>query len=65
VLVAPSALSRAGLYRDMPVVQRRDVAEGTHARWSSGTMLRLRDARTLAVISTASALLALVARLLA
>ena len=65
VLVAPEALSRAGLYRDMPVVQRRDVAEGTHARWASGTMLRLRDARALAVISTLCTLLAFGARLLA
>jgi hypothetical protein len=65
VLVAPEALSAAGLYRDMPIVQRRSVAEGTHARWASGTMLRLRDARALAVISTLSTLLAFGARLLA
>lgn len=65
VLVAPSALSRAGLYRDMPVVQRRDVAEGTHARWTSGTMLRLRDARALAVIGTLCTALAFGARLVA
>ncbi len=65
VLVSPSALSRAGLYRDMPVVQRRDVAEGGHARWASGTMVRLRDARALAVVSTACALFAFAARLLA
>jgi hypothetical protein len=64
VLVAPEALSRASLYRDMPVVQRRDVAEGTHARWASGTMLRLRDARALAIISTLCTLLALGARTL-
>jgi len=65
VLVAPEALSAAGLYRDMPIVQRREVAEGTHARWASGTMLRLRDARALAVISTLCTLLAFGARLLA
>lgn len=65
VLVAPDALSAAGLYRDMPIVQRRSVAEGTHARWASGTMLRLRDARALAVISTLCTLLAFGARLLA
>jgi hypothetical protein len=64
VLVAPEALSRAGLYRDMPVVQRRDVAEGTHARWASGTMLRLRDARALAILSTLCTALALGARML-
>ncbi len=65
VLVAKGALSRAGLYRDMPVVERRDVAEGSHARWASGTMVRLRDARALAVVSTACALFAFAARLLA
>ena len=65
VLVAPEALSTSGLYRDVPIVARRHVAEGTHARWAAGTMLRLRDARALAVISTACTLLAFGARLLA
>ncbi len=62
VLVAPEALLTNGLYRDVPIVQRRQIAEGTHARWAAGTMLRLRDARALAVISTACTLLALGAR---
>ena len=62
VLIAPEALATNGLYRDVPIVQRRQIAEGTHARWTSGTMLRLRDARALAVISTACTLLALGAR---
>jgi len=65
VLVAPDALATNGLYRDVPIVQRRHLAEGTHARWSAGTMLRLRDAQALAVISTACTLLALGARFLA
>jgi hypothetical protein len=65
VLVAPEALHTTGLYRDVPIVARRHVAEGTHARWASGTMVRLRDARALAVISTACTLLALGARLIA
>lgn len=65
VLVAPEALSTSGLYRDVPIVARRHVAEGTHARWAAGTMLRLRDARALAVISTACTLLAFGARLIA
>ena len=64
VLVAPEALSAAGLYRDMPIVQRRNIAEGSHARWASGTMLRLRDARALAVISTLCTALAFGARLI-
>jgi hypothetical protein len=65
LLVAPGALSGAQLYRDMPIVARRSVAEGTHARWVSATMLRLRDARALAVLSTGCTLLAFGARLLA
>lgn len=65
VLVAPEALSTSGLYRDVPIVARRHVAEGTHARWAAGTMVRLRDARALAVISTACTLLAFGARLIA
>ncbi len=65
VLVAPGAVSTAGLYRDMPIVDRRSIAEGTHARWARGTMLRLRDARALAVISTVCTLLAFGARLIA
>jgi hypothetical protein len=65
VLVAPEALATNGLYRDVPIVQRRQIAEGNHQRWASGTMLRLRDARALAVISTACTLLALGARFVA
>lgn len=65
VLVASEALARSQLYRDMPIVDRRDVAEGTHARWTEGTMRRLRDARVLAVLSTACTLLAFGARHLA
>lgn len=65
VLVAPEALATSGLYRDVPIVARRHVAEGTHARWATGTMLRLRDARALAVLSTACTLLAFGARLIA
>jgi hypothetical protein len=64
VLVAPEALSAAGLYRDMPIIQRRSIAEGSHARWASGTMLRLRDARALAVVSTVCTALAFGARLI-
>ena len=65
VLVAPGALATSGLYRDVPIVARRHVAEGTHARWVAATMVRLRDARALAVISTACALLAMGARIIA
>lgn len=65
ILVAPSALSTSGLYRDMPIVAYGNVAEGDHARWGRGTMLRLRDARALAIISTLSTLAAFSARLIA
>jgi hypothetical protein len=65
VLVAPEALSAAGLYRDMPIIQRRSIAQGSHARWARGTMLRLRDARVLAVVSTVCTGLAFGARLIA
>ena len=65
VLVAPEAISTGGLYRDVPIVARRHIAEGTHARWTTGTMVRLRDARALAVIGTAAALLSFGARLIA
>lgn len=65
VLVAPSALSTAGLYRDMPIIAAESVVAGTHARWASGTMLRLRDARALAIISTLCTALACGARMIA
>jgi hypothetical protein len=64
ILVAPDAISTAGLYRDMPIVAPTNVAEGTHARWASGTMQRLRDARALAILSTTCTVLALGARLI-
>jgi hypothetical protein len=65
VLVAPEGLSSSGLYRDMPIIHRRDVAIGAHSSWASGTMVRLRDARALAVISTVCTALAFGARLVA
>ncbi|MDB4934752.1 MAG: hypothetical protein JWP87_1724 [Labilithrix sp.] len=65
VLVAPGALASSGLYRDVPIVPRRSIIEGTHARWSGATMQRLRDARALAVLSTLCTALAFGARLIA
>ncbi len=65
ILVAKGALSTSGLYRDMPIIAYQNVVEGDHARWASGTMLRLRDARALAVISTLCTLTAFGARLIA
>jgi hypothetical protein len=65
ILIAPEALSTASLYRDVPIIPRGRIAEGSHARWANGTMLRLRDARALAIISTACAVLAFGARVIA
>ena len=65
ILVAPAAIPSGSLYRDMPVIARRNIAEGTHTRWAGATMLRLRDARALAIISTACTALAFGARLIA
>ena len=64
VLVSPDALREAegGLYRAMPVVGRRDLAAGSHRRWTTATMTRLRDARALAVISVLATALAYAAR---
>ncbi len=65
VLVAPSVTDRGGaLYRDVPIIPRRDVAQGTHARWRDYTLRGLRDARALCGISVACSALALGARFL-
>lgn len=64
LLVAPEATPKKGLYRDVPIIARRFVAMGTHARWSEWTMRGLKDARALCAISTACSLLALGARFL-
>lgn len=65
VLVAPESLGGAGLYRDLPIVSHESIAEGTHARWASGTMQRLRDARVLAALSTLCTAMALGAHFMA
>ena len=52
VLVDPKALSASSLYREMPIVSRSSILEGGHSRWLTMTMVQLRDARALAVIST-------------
>ena len=65
VLVAPEALGGNGLYRDVPVIEPRHVARGDHAEWQRATMMRLRDARALAVLSTLTTALALAAHFFA
>jgi hypothetical protein len=63
VLVDPAALQTGSIYRTLPIVPRRQVAAGSHARWVQGTLIRLRDARGLAAISVACTALAVFARL--
>jgi hypothetical protein len=64
VLVDPRALEGRDVYREMPILGRKHVASGTHERWYEGTMRRLRDARSLAVITTVTTALALGAHVL-
>lgn len=64
VLVDPAATRHGSVYRELPVVARRSVAAGSHAMWATATALRLRDAKSLAVIGTLTALLGLAARFL-
>ena len=63
VLVAPEAGGQA-LYREMRMLERRDVAMGSHALWRQVTTRGLRDARALAGIATACAAFGLLAQLL-
>lgn len=62
VLVTPN-LPRAA-YRDLPVVTTRELLEGGHDRWWKGTLVRLRDARAIAILASLAATAALVARAL-
>jgi hypothetical protein len=64
VLVDPRALEGHDAYRGLPVLTRRNVGSGSHARWYEGTMRRLRDARTLAILAMAGTAFAVVARVL-
>ncbi|MBS2018565.1 MAG: hypothetical protein JST00_37210 [Deltaproteobacteria bacterium] len=63
VLVDPKALS-SSLYREMPVVGRGAMIKGGHARWTTSTMVQLRDARALAILSCMCTAAACVARVL-
>ena len=65
VLVAPEALGGSGLYRDVPAIEPRHVARGGHDEWARATMIRLRDARALAILSALTSGIALAAHLLA
>lgn len=61
VLVNPHALGGSGMYRDVPVIEPKDVAQGSHDTWLRATMIRLRDARALAILSALTSVLALAA----
>lgn len=65
ILVDATALEGRDIYREMPILLRRQVAVGTHDQWSVGTFRRLRDARSLAVVSVVTTLLAASAHFLA
>jgi hypothetical protein len=56
--------AEASVYRGVRMLARGEVASGGHDRWRRGTALRLRDARTLAVMATLTTALAFVARVL-
>lgn len=64
VLVCPNVSEKRDVYRDIPIIARRHVALGSHARWSGATMRRLRDVRVLAVVGMASCGMALLASIL-
>jgi len=61
VIVDPAAFEGRDVYREMPMLARKDIAAGTHEHWTAGTMRRLRDARTLAILATATTGLAVAA----
>lgn len=65
VIVDQQALEGHDVYRALPVVVRGRIAGGSHERWRDGTMRRLRDARTLAILATLVAAAGFVARLVA
>ncbi len=65
VIVDKDALEGHDVYRALPVIVRGRIAAGSHERWLEGTMRRVRDARTLAVLATFVAAAGFVARLVA
>lgn len=64
VIVDRACLEGHDVYRGLPVVVRGRIAAGSHERWASGTLRRMRDAQTLAVIASLVAGAACLARLL-
>ena len=64
VIVDPRALEDRDVYRGMPILTRRTVGSGSHERWHDGTMRRLRDARSLAIVSMVTTVVSVIARVL-
>jgi hypothetical protein len=64
VIVDPAAFEGRDVYREMPILTRRTVGIGTHQRWYEGTIRRLRDARSLAIVAMMTTIFALVARVI-
>ena len=64
VLVSPNARTKRDVYREVPIIARRQVALGSHALWREITRRHLRDARVLAIVGTACSAAAFVARIL-
>jgi hypothetical protein len=59
LLVAPDARERKDAYRDLPMLARRQLALGSHDEWQRGAARAFRTARTLAAVSAACAVVAL------
>jgi hypothetical protein len=61
VLVRPEVYEGRDVYREMPMFDKGDIAIGNHEFWKRGTYRRLADARTLAILATATTAIAMLA----
>jgi hypothetical protein len=64
VIVSPDAGKKRDVYREVPIIPRRQVALGSHAVWRELTRRHLRDARVLAIVGAACSAAALASKLL-
>ncbi|MBX3227699.1 MAG: hypothetical protein KIT84_15190 [Labilithrix sp.] len=64
VIVEPAVYEGRDVYREMPLFARKDIAAGHHDRWTNGTLHRMRDARTLAILATATTGIAVLAHII-
>lgn len=65
LLLNPDKLARKDAYRDVPLIEKRDIAWGGHARWTKATTRALRDSRVLSVLVALTTSAAVVAYQLA